>query len=170
MYLLVVLLYFVILNALLLVTDYFSLKIVKNTIGKNIKEQFNKKLFCKVFWLSVLSYVIGIMLIALWGCHDLEPYVDGIVLFIASFFATIYVVVTAPNTEYSVYSCPEQIMYIFIFVLLTFIASLILNYNVIFKKLDLKKSKCLCASLIVSAMTAPYFYLVPFGNLFGCLL
>ena len=49
MFIIVPLLYFVILNVLLLITDYFSLKIVKNTIGKNIKEQFNKKLFRKVF-------------------------------------------------------------------------------------------------------------------------
>ena len=150
------LLYFVILNVLLLITSYLSLKIVKNTIGKNIKEQFNKKLFKKVFWFTALSYVIGIIPLAFFGCHDFSSYLnnDSILIFIVLF--PIYCIVAEPHYY------DHAIQYLTIAVLSAFLASIIFNYHVVFKKLDLKKSKRFCAALIVSAMIAPYFYFVSF--------
>lgn len=153
------LLYFVILNVLLLITGYFSLKIVKNTIGKNIKEQFNKKLFHKVFWFSTLSYVIGIIPLVFLSCHDFASYLsnDSILIFIVLF--PIYCIIYEP------YYLINALPYLAITVLSAFIASVILNYFVVFKKLDLKKTKRFCAALIVSAMTSPYFYFVSFEEL-----
>lgn len=159
MFIIVPLLYFVILNVLLLITDYFSLKIVKNTIGKNIKEQFNKKLFRKVFWYTVVYYVIGIISLAFLLYHDFAFYLgnDSILIIIVLF--PIYCIVAEP------YLLINSMTYLAITVLTAFLVSIIFNYFVVFKKIDLTKPKRFFSALIVSAMTAPYFYFIPFGGL-----
>lgn len=161
MIIVVPLLYFVILNLLLLITEYFSLKIVKNTIGKNVKERFNKKLFYKVFWLTTLSYIISITVLVLITYFDGDNLFDGLFDIFALYFITILLFPSIiSGSTYSNQTMPC----LAIAVLSAFLASLILNYHVVFKNFDLKKSKRFCASLIVSAMTAPYFYFLPFGG------
>lgn len=83
-------LYYVILYVLLLITSYSSLKIVKCTIGKNVKEQFNKKQFQKMFWFTILSYLIGVIPLLLWELCDIKSYSNGIELIIASIFFLCY--------------------------------------------------------------------------------
>ena len=167
MIIVVSLLYFVILNALLLITCYFSLKIVKNTIGKNIKYQFNGTLVHKVFWFAVLSYVLVFILVFFFSYFDAISYYGASHLFDASLFflfCLISCIAQQPYNEATGYT--DQIwLYLSILVLSTFIVSVIFNYFIVSKDLVLKKSKRFCAALIVSAMTAPYFYFVPFGEL-----
>ncbi len=157
-------LYYVILYVLLLITSYSSLKIVKCTIGKNVKEQFNKKQFQKMFWFTILSYLIGVIPLLLWELCDIKSYSNGIELIIASIFFLMLSIFAAPNNPF-VFS-GEAILYLSITVIITFLVSLVINYFTVFKELDLKKSKRFLVSLIVSAMTAPYFYFVSFYGLF----
>lgn len=159
MFIIVPLLYFVILNMLLVITAYFSLKIVKNTIGKNIKEQFNKKLFRKVFWYTVVYYVTGIISLAFLLYNDFAFYLGNVSVLIIIVLFPIYCIVGEP------YLLTNSMTNLAITVLSTFFVSIIFNYFVVFKKIDLTKPKRFYAALIVSAMTAPYFYFVPFGGL-----
>ncbi len=164
MFIIAPLLYFVILNVLLLITGYFSLKIAKNTIGKNIKDQFNKKLYQKVFWFTTLSYIISITVLVFITYFDGDNLFDSLFDIFALYFITILLfpsIISGPTYSDQTIPC------LAIAVLSAFLSSVIFNYFVVFKKLDLKKAKRFYAALIVSAMTAPYFYFVPFGGLFG---
>ncbi len=168
----VYLIYFVILNLLLMMTGYLSLKIIKITIGRNIKDQFNRKFFKKVICVTALSYLISIMVLVFFACFTSDdvhfgPNIDS---WIFIFLALIFGIVNGPyitESDVPIFYDFDYIMpVLIILLLLTFIVSVIFNYFIIFKKFDLTKSKRFCASLIVSAMTAPYFYFVPFGGLF----
>lgn len=167
MYIIMILLYFVILNGLLLLTSYFSIRVVKNTIGKSIKDQFNDKLFHKVFWLASFSYVLVFILFFSFSYFDFISDYGASHFFDASLFfllCLISCIVEQPYCKAVGYA--DQIwLYLSILVLLTFIVSMIFNYFILFKNFDFKKSKRFCAALTVSAMTAPYFYFVPFGGL-----
>lgn len=162
------LLYYIILYALLVVTSYLSVKTVRVTVGKSINYQFNSTLVHKVFWFAVLSYVISFILLSSYSYFDFINYYGSSHFFDASLFfllSLFFNMVEQPYTGGASYT--EQIwLYLAILVFVTFIVSVIINYFIVLKDLVLKKSNRLYASLIISAMTAPYFYFVPFGGLF----
>lgn len=163
-------LYYVVLNALLLATCFISFKIVKCTIGKDIKDQF-KKQFHRVFWFSVLSYVIGTIPLYFCGIFDLQSLTRGIEILIVPILYVMALIYIGPNTIQASSNAPNfnsgfVMLFLSIMAIITFFVSLAINYFRVFRELDLKKSKRFLASLIVSAMTAPYFYLVSFYGLF----
>lgn len=129
MFIIVPLLYFVILNMLLVITAYFSLKIVKNTIGKNIKEQFNKKLFRKVFWYTVVYYVTGIISLAFLLYNDFAFYLGNVSVLIIIVLFPIYCIVGEP------YLLTNSMTNLAITVLSTFLSVLFLTILLFSKRL-----------------------------------
>lgn len=150
---LVILLFYSILGIVALIFDGVSLCIVKNTLGRDLKNQITKKHFGLIFAFTIISYclsIFGMFIMFSVGNGDFS---------ILTFLLVIYRIVTEPVTN------PQATPFFMTAIGIAIVANLIFNYFIVFGKVPFSRIKRLFSALIVSILTAPYLFCFSFTEL-----
>lgn len=143
-----ILIFFIILELALLVTDILSLIVVKNTFGKNIRNEITSEHLKKIFGVTTISYIIGIL--------------------------SIFIIFTIKNGDFSIFtfllviyrlvfesiSRPDAFFCFSIAILVSFLLNIVFNYCIVLKNISFSKIKRLLSSLIISIFTAPFLFYI----------
>lgn len=142
-------LFFLFLELIAIVGDCLSLLTVRYTVGRRIKKHIRISTFWKIFGFTNITYFLGISSICIMKsiALDFDPLVIPTVLLRLVF---------GPNDKYG------YMYYIFFSILISFLANVLFNFFFVFKIKNFSKIKRLVSTLIVSTMTAPYFFYFTF--------
>ena len=149
--------YYVVLELILIITDSFSLSLVKKYVLKKDSGLINKGHFKKIFAFSTISYLISIFLVYICFCV-----ING-EFNLLTFILVIYRLVTTSVLE------PQLTAIYTVSVLGGFCVNLLFNFFFVFKNLYATRGKRLISALTVSLITAPYFLFVSFEKILDCI-
>lgn len=150
-----VLLFFIIFELILIFADYLSFTLVKNTLGKRVKNQIRVSSFWKIFGFANLSSFIGLIsLFTIFGVKTEDfSFWTLLLVFIRLIFG--------PN------SYPDVLLYISVAIFVSVLVNMMFNFFFVFRKVSFSKARRFLSSLIISILTAPYFFFVSFEGFVG---
>ena len=134
------------------ILQFVALRIVKKIAGETLKTQIGMELYLKSLVIAILSYVISVYTTVI------------ICAFEASMFSIEYII-CAPFFFARISLTESGYMLYFSFsVILSAVIIFIGNYLFALRKIDFSKKKRLISALIITFMTAPYWFYVSFYN------
>lgn len=148
-----ILIFFIILELALLVTDILSLIVVKNTFGKRVRYEITLEHFKKIFGFTTISYLIGIL-----SMFTIFIIMNGD-FSIFTFLLVIYRLVFESISKPAAFFCFS------IAILVSFLLNIVFNYFIVLKNISFSKIKRLLSSLIISIFTAPFLFYLSFEGI-----
>ncbi len=143
--------FFILLECIAIIADILSLLLIKNTIGQSLKYQIKMSTFWKIFGFTNLSFFIG--LISIYFLDSTYVNSPSILAVTTIFLRLIFL------------SNDSRVMSeIFRTIIIIISANMLLNFFFVFNKNCFSKPKRFLSSLIVSVLTAPYFFYYTFDQ------